>query len=87
MRRLRPAESLTVIFESQRPKAFVFHGQRYAVERATGPWRTEGEWWNATRWGCEQWDLTARAQDGATLCCCLVRDLLREQWQMAGVYD
>jgi protein ImuB len=87
MRRLRPAESLTVIFESQRPKAFVFHGQRYAVERANGPWRTEGEWWNATQWGCEQWDLTALAQDGATLCCCLVRDLMRGQWQMAGVYD
>lgn len=87
MRRLRPAESLTVIFENQRPKAFVFHGRRYAVECAKGPWRMEGEWWNAAQWGCEQWDLTARARDGATLCCCLVRDLLREQWQMAGVYD
>ena len=87
MRWLRPAETLTVIFESQHPKAFFFHGQRYAVERANGPWRIEGEWWNATQWGCEQWDLMARAQDGATLCCCLVRDLMREQWQMAGVYD
>jgi protein ImuB len=87
MRRLRPAESLTVIFESQHPKAFFFHGQRYAVECANGPWRTEGDWWNATQWRCEQWDLTARTQDGATLCCCLIRDLIREQWQMAGVYD
>lgn len=87
MRRLRPAESLTVIFESHHPKGFFFHGRHYAVERANGPWRMEGEWWNATQWGCEQWDLTARAQDGATLCCCLVRDLMREQWQMAGVYD
>ena len=42
MRRLRPAEALTVIFESQRPKAFVFHGQRFAVERVYGPWRMEG---------------------------------------------
>jgi len=87
MRQLRPAESLTVVFESQHPMAFFFHGRRYAVERANGPWRMEGEWWNATQWGCEQWDLTARTQDGATLCCCLVRDLLREHWQMEGVYD
>ena len=87
MRRLRPAESLTVIFESHHPKAFFFHGQRYAVERANGPWRAEGEWWNATQWRCEQWDLAARAHDGAMLCVCLICDLLRNQWQMIGLYD
>jgi protein ImuB len=29
----------------------------------------------------------ARAQDGAALCCCLVRDLMRNSWQMAALYD
>jgi protein ImuB len=87
MRRLRPAEAVFVIFESKRPKAFTFRERRYSVERAYGPWLTGGEWWSATLWGCEQWDLAARAHDGAALCACLVRDLLRNQWQMVGLYD
>ena len=87
MRRLRPAETVAVMLQSERPKAFTFRERRYFVERAYGPWLTGGEWWTATRWGCEQWDLAARAHDGAALCVCLVRDLLRNQWQMVGLYD
>jgi len=87
MRRLRPAEAAFVTVQSERPKAFVFRDRRYTVERAYGPWLTGGEWWNSTLWGCEQWDLVARTPDGAMLCCCLIRDLLREQWQMVGLYD
>lgn len=87
MRRLRPAQAVFVTVQNQRPRVFVFRDRRYAVERAYGPWLTGGEWWSPTLWGCEQWDLIARAQDGAMLCCCLIRDLLREQWQMVGLYD
>ncbi len=87
MRRLRSAEPIYVTLQSERPKAFTFRECRYTVEQAYGPWLNGGEWWTATLWGCEQWDLVARAQDGGILCCCLVRDLLREQWQMVALYD
>lgn len=91
MRRLRPAEAAFVTLQSDRPRAFVFRERRYMVEQAYGPWLTGGDWWVPTLWGCEQWDLVARTQNGAAegaiLCCCLVRDLLREQWLMAGLYD
>jgi protein ImuB len=87
MRRLRPAEAVSVMFESERPKAFTFRERHYSVMRAYGPWLTGGQWWTATRWGCEQWDLAARAHDGTTLCACLIRDLSRNQWQMVGLYD
>jgi protein ImuB len=87
MRRLRPAEAVCVTVQCEQPEAFVFRDRRYAVQRAYGPWLTGGEWWSPALWGCEQWDLMARAQDGAMLCCCLIRDLLREQWQMVGLYD
>jgi protein ImuB len=87
MRRLRPAEATFVTLQSERPKAFFFRDRRYAVEQAYGPWLTGGEWWSPTLWGCEQWDLVAHAHDGAMLCCCLIRDLLRDEWQMAGLYD
>lgn len=87
MRRLRPAESVFVIFQGTRPGAFYFRQRRYSVEQAYGPWLTNGEWWSATLWGGEQWDLVARTPDGSTLCGCLMRDVLRDHWQMAGLYD
>ena len=87
MRRMRPAETVSVTLQSERPKAFLFRQRRYSVERAYGPWHTGGEWWTATLWGSEQWDVNARAHDNTTLCVCLIRDLLREQWQIVGLYD
>jgi protein ImuB len=87
VRQLRPAEAVSITLQSDRPKAFVFRERRYAVERAYGPWLAGGEWWSATLWGWEQWDLVARAQDGALLCCCLVRDLMNDLWQMVALYD
>jgi protein ImuB len=87
IRQLRPPEAVSVTSQSGRPKAFVFWERRYKVERAYGPWLAVGEWWNSTLWECEQWDLIARAQDGSTLCCCLMRDLMQEQWQMVALYD
>ncbi len=87
MRKLRPAESVVVTFQGERPGAFFFRQRRYSVERAYGPWLTNGEWWSGTLWGCEQWDLVARSPDGVALCGCLMRDVLRDQWQMAGLYD
>ena len=87
MRRLRPAEAAFVTLQSERPRTFIFRERRYIVEQAYGPWLTGGNWWTQTLWGCEQWDLVARAQGGTMLCCCLVRDLLQEQWQMVALYD
>ena len=87
MRRLRPPEAAFVTLQSERPAAVIFRAQRFVVERAWGPWQTEGEWWTATLWGCEEWDMVARSQAGSMLCCSLVRDLLRDQWQMAAYYD
>ncbi|MGB6691058.1 MAG: DNA polymerase Y family protein [Terracidiphilus sp.] len=87
LRRIRPAEAISIVLEGERPKTFAFRQRRYTVERAYGPWLSSGDWWSATLWGCEQWDLVAREQNGAMLCCCLVRDVLRDKWQMAALYD
>jgi protein ImuB len=87
MRTLRPAEAVAVTVQSQRPKAFVFRGRPYVVEHTYGPWLVSGDWWQATLWGLEQWDLVARAQDADVLCCCMVRDRMEDRWQMAALYD
>jgi len=46
-----------------------------------------GKWWNRDRYRLEQWDLAVRGEDGSILCCCLMRDRVRDRWQMAGLYD
>jgi protein ImuB len=87
MRQLRPPERASVVLQDSRPTKFYFRERRYAVERAYGPWLSGGDWWSPTLWGQEQWDLAARAHDGALLCCCMVRDLLEDRWLMAALYD
>ena len=87
IRQLRPPETVSVTLQSSRPATFFFREQRYAVERAYGPWLAEGDWWNQTLWGFEQWDLVARAQDASLLCCCVMRDLMQGDWLMAALYD
>jgi protein ImuB len=86
-RQLRPAESVTVTLEAQRPVRFDFRGQGFKVDRAYGPWIACGDWWQPTLWGHELWDIVARAGDSSLLCCCLVRDLMHGGWQMAALYD
>lgn len=87
MRQLRPVETASVTSQDCRPSSFFFRAKRYKIERAYGPWTVSGDWWSSTLWGFEQWDLVARSQDGALLCCCMMRDVMQNIWQMAALYD
>ena len=87
IRKLRPAEDVSVTVQGKRPKAFSFRDKHYLVEHLYGPWLTSGDWWNPVLWGLEQWDIEARAKDNALLHCCLVRDQIADRWQMAALYD
>ncbi len=87
MRQLRPPELVIVHVRNRKPESFYFREKRYLVERAYGPWSSAGDWWKPTLWSLEQWDLVARAQDSAWLCCCLTRDLTQERWQVDALYD
>jgi protein ImuB len=86
-RQLRPTENVTVTLEAHRPVQFTFRGQKFNVDRAYGPWLAEGDWWQPTLWGHEQWDIVARAGDNSLLCYCLVRDRMHGGWQIAALYD
>lgn len=87
LRMVRPTERVSIELRNHRPHSFAFCTKRYVVERAYGPWRSSGEWWKATLWRREEWDLVARAEDGSMLCCCLVCDWMREVWRMEALYD
>jgi protein ImuB len=87
MRQLRPPERASITLRDRQPLSFVFRDCRYEVEHAYGPWLAEGDWWNRQTWALEQWDLIGRSSDGAMLCCCLVRDLKEQSWQVVTLYD
>jgi protein ImuB len=86
-RYLRPPEKIFITLQNAQPARFFFRERQYVVERAYGPWLVEGDWWNQTLWRFEQWDLVARAEDGSQICCCMMLDLMQNQWQMAALYD
>src|SRR5580658_4468122 len=87
MRQLRPPERAAITLRDRQPASFVFRDCRYEVEHAYGPWLAEGDWWNRQTWALEQWDLIGRSSDGGMLCCCLVRDLKEQSWQVVALYD
>ncbi len=87
IRQLRPPEITYVHLIDSRPTEFFFCEQCFVVEHAYGPWITGGEWWNEMLWNMEQWDVIARAPNDSVICCCIARDVLRNQWQVIALYD
>lgn len=87
VRRLRPAECVTVLLHGHEPATIYFREMRYEVEDAYGPWRMSGDWWSQDAWMFEQWDLMARSVEGLLLSCCVVRDSRQNRWQMTVLYD
>lgn len=53
------------------------------VRRCSGAWKTAGEWWAATAWSHEEWDV--ELEGGALYRLC--RERTTGQWYVEGVYD
>ncbi|HWF02382.1 MAG TPA: DNA polymerase Y family protein, partial [Candidatus Angelobacter sp.] len=87
LRQFRPPENISVTLQNERPTSFLLQEKHHIVEKAYGPWRTSGDWWNPELWNVEQWDIVARSADGSLLCGCIVRDELRNCWEMVALYD
>ena len=87
LRRCRPAVTVAVRHEGERPTAFSLRGKRYTVQEAYGPWRQSGDWWSAEVWSREEWDVSAKAGEHDALLCVLTHDLLGQHWQLDAVYD
>jgi protein ImuB len=86
LRRLRQPAVATVTVEDGRPVRV--HVSRPGlpdgcIEMCAGPWRTSGEWWAATSWDRDEWDV---ALDGGAVCR-LFRDRRKDRWFVEGVYD
>jgi protein ImuB len=89
LRRMRPPAQVKVWVVNRRVESFMFDEVRYRVARSYGPWRMSGEWWSPQVWSYDAWDIAAVRVGNETdvLLCMLGFDLLRNRWQMEGLYD
>ena len=66
-----------------------FNQVRGKVGCAAGPWRSSGDWWRPDVWARDEWDVAvidANNQQGEVLCR-IYRDLISDEWFVAGIYD
>jgi protein ImuB len=53
----RPPLPIHVNSRQGRPAEVFLQGRRAEVRKASGPWRTSGEWWREEQWSEDEWDL------------------------------
>lgn len=87
LRELRPSEPIAVQVITGTPFSLRFRNESYRVDAAYGPWVIGTDWWNQEHWGQAQWDLVLADASDTKLRCCIIRDLKKHCWQMAGFYD
>lgn len=88
LRRFRPPIAVRVAVERGRPIRIAIDRRGMPggdVERAAGPWRASGAWWDgpASAWDRDEWD--AALSDGSV--CRLFRDRITDGWFLDGLLD
>jgi len=88
LRRFRPPVAIRVTVDRGRPIHVAIDRRGMPggrVERAAGPWRTSGAWWNGSdsAWDRDEWD--AALSDGSI--CRLFHDRLADRWFLDGILD
>ncbi len=87
LRRVRPPRQIQVTLRDDKPTTFRDGGELYSIAAAYGPWRSSGCWWSLGAWDAEEWDVLAADRNGVALSCLLVRDRLRDSWQLEAFFD
>jgi protein ImuB len=86
LRIFRPVLETSVELDGKKPH-FVRLWQRHRrVLAASGPWSSSGDWWNASAWTREEWDVVLKTPAGPGFYR-IYRDRLRQQWFVEGVFD
>jgi protein ImuB len=86
----RPPLAAWVKLEGNIPVQVAFQGMPGKVVRASGPWRTSGDWWEDQPWQEDAWDLEIHFLSESPDVPGLYRvsyDARQEKWWVRGVYD
>jgi protein ImuB len=86
LRLFRPALETTVGLDGSKPNFVRLWNRHRRVLAASGPWSTSGNWWNASVWTREEWDVALQTPAGLGFYR-IYRDRLRRCWFVEGVFD
>lgn len=66
-----------------------FNRVRGKVGCAAGPWRASGDWWRPDVWARDEWDVAVVDPNNQPdeVLCRIYRDLISDEWFVAGIYD
>ena len=83
----RPPIPAKVSLKGRVPDMVSFEENRAKVLKASGPWRSNGEWWNAKeKWEREEWDLELKMKSSVGIYR-IVHDRLSKNWLVDGMYS
>jgi protein ImuB len=85
LRILRPPRAIRVEMSIARLAAFFLEGQKFVVQKGSGPWKASGAWWTNPNWSREEWDVALGGQDKK--CCRVAHDPASNCWYLIGIYD
>jgi protein ImuB len=81
LRRYRPPHPARVEIENGQPVAVFSETLRGPICDTLGPYRFSGEWWDASAWEVEEWDVEVEGRGLYRLC------RMPGGWEVAGGYD
>jgi protein ImuB len=85
LRILRPPRAIQVEVQTSRLAALFLEGQKFVVQKDSGPWKASGAWWTYPDWSREEWDVALGGQDKK--CCRVAHDPASNCWYLIGIYD
>jgi protein ImuB len=86
LRMFRPPLETVVEMTGASPHIVRLWKRHLRVLAASGPWCSSGNWWNATQWAREEWDVALKTATGVgfyRIC----RDYIRKQWFVEAIFD
>jgi protein ImuB len=88
LRRTRPELSISMVISDSRPHHFSIYHRNHRILSALGPWTNSGGWFDSDFWNIETWDISAQTyRDDTVAYYCLSHNMLRNEWQLDGIYD
>lgn len=87
LRIFRPAPETTVELVEEKPRSITLRKKLLRVLAASGPWRSSGNWWDASSaWTRDEWDVALKTAEGVGFYR-IYLDRIKNQWFVEGCFD
>lgn len=87
LRIFRPAPETTVELAGEKPCSVTLRKKLLRVLAASGPWRSSGNWWDASStWTRDEWDVALKTTEGVGFYR-IYLDRIKNQWFVEGCFD